>query len=166
VWGDAIGPAGWQGAQKQAKGSANAPSVQGRIHRRAPQQNGGYRPSSSLSVFIQYRRLKHGHPQLNPYWEKLEIAMESDPPVIVPKGRDEKEYFEGLRASIRECATPAIQVTAAVMEPGFEGKELGSAIAGYLLAKSLDPVGYWLVYQPDENDYSCFWGLDESHLGA
>jgi hypothetical protein len=38
VWEDAIGPAGWQGAQKQAKGSANAPSVQGRIHRRAPQQ--------------------------------------------------------------------------------------------------------------------------------
>ena len=23
--------------------------------------------------------------QLNPYWEKLEIAMKGDPPVIVPK---------------------------------------------------------------------------------
>ena len=104
--------------------------------------------------------------QLNPYWEQLEVSMEGNPPVIVPNGRDEKEYFEGLRASIRECATPVIQVTATVMEPGFEGKELGSAITGYLLAKSLDPVGYWLVYQPYENEYYCFWGPDESQLGA
>lgn len=104
--------------------------------------------------------------QLNPYWEKLEIAMKGDPPVIVPKGRDEQEYFEGLRASIRECATPAVQVTATVMEPGFESKELGTTITGYLLAKNLGQIGYWLVYQPDEDEYYCFWGSDESKLGA
>ena len=101
--------------------------------------------------------------QLNPYWKNLETAMKDDPPIIVPQGLDAQEYFEELRASIRECATSAIQVTATVREPGFQGKELGSTITGYLMAKS---SGYWLVYQPDEDDYYCFWGPDESKLGA
>jgi hypothetical protein len=107
-----------------------------------------------------------GNYVLNPYWEKLELAMQANPPVIVPKGRSKQEYFESLRIQIRECATPSVLVTATVMEPGFPNKELGSTITGYLLAKSIESVGYWLVYQPDEDEYYCFWGPDEHNLGA
>jgi hypothetical protein len=103
---------------------------------------------------------------INPYWEKLELAMRGEPPVIVPKGLDGEAYFESLRSSIRENATGAIWVTATVMEPGFPDKALGSTISGYLLAKNSGDVGYWLVYEPDEDEYYCFWGSDENNLGA
>ncbi|MDR7376063.1 hypothetical protein J2X19_000721 [Rhodoferax ferrireducens] len=104
--------------------------------------------------------------EINPYWTKLEVAMKAEPPVIVPKGLDDEEYFESLRTSIRENATPPIRVFATVKEPGFPNRALGSTVVGYLLAKSSNGVGYWLVYEPDEDEYYCFWGPDKSNLGA
>lgn len=104
----------------------------------------------------------------NPYWPRLEQAMTDDPPVIVPRGRDAQAYFEELRLSIRECATEAIRVTAVVVEPGFKNKALGSTITAHLLASSgqAGQVGYWLVYEENEDEYYCFWGPDVDNLGA
>lgn len=94
--------------------------------------------------------------------------MVGDPPVIVPRGHDAPAYFEQLRANIRECATEAQRVSAVVVEPGFKHRPLGSIITGYLLASSAKEgqVGYWLVYEEDEDEYYCFWGPDISSLGA
>ena len=94
--------------------------------------------------------------------------MVGDPPVIVPRGLDAQVYFEQLRASIRECATEAKRVSAVVVEPGFRHRPLGSTITGHLLASSAEAgrVGYWLVYEEDEDQYYCFWGSDVSSLGA
>lgn len=106
--------------------------------------------------------------QLNPYWSTPEVAMKGNPLGIVPEGRDEQEYFEELRARIRECATPTIQLSARVMAPGFQDRETGSRITGHLLAKSVEEgqVEYWLVYQPGEDEYYRFWGPNERQLGA
>lgn len=99
----------------------------------------------------------------NTYWEKLEADLADTSGVIVPKGKDEEEYFEELRSSIREHAAAPDLVSATVKEPGFKHRALGSIISGYLLAKS---GGYWLVFEPDESEYYCFWGTDPNELGA
>ncbi|GAA5185383.1 hypothetical protein GCM10025771_41190 [Niveibacterium umoris] len=99
----------------------------------------------------------------NPYWRQLEIDLTDVSGVIVPKGNDEAEYFESLRASIRENAKPAEVISAIVEEPGFLNRALGSTVTGYLLASS---DGYWLVFEPNEKQYYCFWGSDRDKLGA
>ncbi|RIX82849.1 hypothetical protein [Acidovorax cavernicola] len=101
--------------------------------------------------------------QANPYWAGLEVALADTSGIIVPKGEDEAAYFEKLRSSIRAHATAAEKVSAIVVEPGFCHRELGTTITGYLLAKS---KGYWLVFEPDEGEYYCFWGADADSLGA
>ena len=103
--------------------------------------------------------MNHTHP----YWPKLEAALSDTSGIIVPQGEDEGAYFERLRSSIREHATGAEMVSATVMAPGFAHRELGSRISGWLLARS---EGYWLVYEPDEDQYYCFWGADADSLGA
>ncbi len=99
----------------------------------------------------------------NPYWAKLEIDLADTSGIIVPKGEDEAEYYEKLRSSVREHATGPEPVSATVVEPGFLHRPLGSTVRGYLLAKS---DGYWLVFEPDENEYYCFWGTDPTNLGV
>lgn len=99
----------------------------------------------------------------NPYWSRLEAALSDTSGIIVPKGEDETKYFEKLRASIRAHATAPDRVSATVVEPGFRHRAIGSRISGYLLAKS---AGYWLVYEPEEDEYYCFWGADSQSLGA
>jgi hypothetical protein len=101
--------------------------------------------------------------QANPYWASLEAALADTSGIIVPKGEDEATYFEKLRSSIRAHATAAEKVSAIVVEPGFSHRELGTKITGYLLARS---EGYWLVFEPDEGEYYCFWGSDADSLGA
>ncbi|MGP8441358.1 hypothetical protein ACT2E5_04325 [Burkholderia vietnamiensis] len=101
--------------------------------------------------------------KLNPYWARLEIDLGDTSGIIVPNGRNEAEYFEGLRASIRRHATAAEWVSATVVAPGFKHRELGSKVAGYLLARD---AGYWLVFEPEEGEYYCFWGTDPDDLGA
>jgi hypothetical protein len=101
--------------------------------------------------------------EVNPYWENLEAALSDTSGIIVPRGKDEARYFESLRSSIRSHATAAEKVSATVVEPGFRHRQLGSRITGYLLARS---GGYWLVFEPDEGEYYCFWGPDADSLGA
>ncbi|MDQ0607386.1 hypothetical protein QFZ83_001557 [Variovorax sp. W1I1] len=101
--------------------------------------------------------------QANPYLESLEAALADTSGIIVPQGEDEATYFEKLRSSIRAHATAAEKVYAIVVAPGFSHRELGTRITGYLLARS---EGYWLVFEPDEGQYYCFWGSDADSLGA
>ncbi|WP_156954583.1 hypothetical protein [Paraburkholderia acidipaludis] len=100
---------------------------------------------------------------MNPYWAQLERDLVDTSGIIVPKGRDAAEYYEYLRSTIRAHATTAERVFATVVEPGFKHRELGSKISGYLLAES---HGYWLVFEPEEGEYYCFWGTDPDNLGA
>ena len=99
----------------------------------------------------------------NPYWPQLENDLADMSGVIVPKGRVEAEYFEELRSSVRACAASPEWLSATVEEPGFLNREVGSVVSGHLLAMS---DGYWLVYEPTEKQYYCFWGTDRANLGA
>lgn len=101
--------------------------------------------------------------QSNPYWPQLEVDLFDTSGIIVPKGEDEAVYFERLRNSIRQHATSPDWISATVVEPGFQHRELGSTITGFLLATT---KGYWLVFEPDEREYYCFWGVDRNNLGA
>ncbi len=100
---------------------------------------------------------------VNPYWKQLEVDLYDESGIIVPKGEEETVYFERLRSSIREHATSPEWISATVVEPGFSHRELGSKVSGHLLAKS---EGYWLVFDPEEREYYCFWGNDSNNLGA
>jgi hypothetical protein len=99
----------------------------------------------------------------NPYWLRLEADLADTSGIIVPRGEVEAVYFEKLRASVRAHATAPDLVSATVVEPGFKHRPLGSTVRGYLLAKT---EGYWLVFEPDEGEYYCFWGTDPANLGA
>jgi hypothetical protein len=101
--------------------------------------------------------------QSNPYWAQLEVDLADTSGIIVPKGEYETAYFERLRSIIRQHATGPEWITATVVEPGFRHRELGSKISGFLLAMT---EGYWLVFEPDEREYYCFWGVDPNNLGA
>lgn len=100
---------------------------------------------------------------VNPYWKQLEVDLRDESGIIVPKGENEAAYFERLRSSIREHATFPEWVSATVVEPGFPHRELSSKVSGYLLARS---EGYWLVLEPEEREYYCFWGNEINSLGA
>lgn len=95
--------------------------------------------------------------------ERLEAALDDTADVYVNAGVDEEEYFEGLRASIRRNMCEPFQVGAEVMEPGFDGADLGDVITGLCVAHA---EGEWLVYQPEQDTFYCFWGPDAGRLGA
>lgn len=99
----------------------------------------------------------------HPYWEKLESDLLDTSGIIVPKGEDEEAYFERLRENIRSHATEPLLISAKVVEPGFKHRALGSVVTGYLLAQT---QGYWLIVEPDEGQYYCFWGTESDNLGA
>jgi len=76
---------------------------------------------------------------------------------------DPARYIADAIESIRSSRCEPFLLKAPVMEPGFEGKELGDIVEGYCLAHS---AGYWLVYHPKEEVFYCFWGLRRDSLGA
>ncbi len=96
-------------------------------------------------------------------WERLEAALDDGTGVYVPKGEDEVAYFLRLATSIRSHRCEPFTVHAAVMAPGFPDAELGDVIAGLCLAHR---DGYWLVYQPEQDRFCCFWGSNPEMLGA
>lgn len=49
------------------------------------------------------------------------------------------------------------------MPPGFPRTAVGSSISGQCVAHN---AGYWLVYQPEQDRFYCFWGTDRNNLGA
>lgn len=95
--------------------------------------------------------------------ERLKEALSDTSDVYVNDGVDEERYFEGLRASIRRHMCEPFQVSAEVMEPGFDDVALGDSITGLCVAHN---DGEWLVYQPEQDTFYCFWGPDAEQLGA
>ncbi len=95
--------------------------------------------------------------------ERLESALSDTSDVYVNAGVDEVSYFANLAEDIRRHICEPFRVSAEVMPPGFEDAEVGSIISGLCLAHD---AGYWLVYQPEQDRFYCFWGADPAHLGA
>ena len=95
--------------------------------------------------------------------EKLDAALADTSRVFVGKGVDPETYYAQLRADIRGSLCEPFPASAKVVEPGFPHAEVGQSISGICLAHG---SGYWLVYQPDEDRFYCFWGEEPESLGA
>ena len=95
--------------------------------------------------------------------EKLEAALADTSGVYVNDGIDAQSYFSGLVSNIRAHICTPFPLSATVMPPGFPSVSVGSNISGQCVAHN---SGYWLVYQPEQDQFYCFWGTDQSNLGA
>lgn len=100
----------------------------------------------------------------NEFLAKLESALEDTSGVYVNAGVDAAAYFQELANDIRAHMCEPFEVTATVEPPGFPDAVVGSTIAGLCLAHA--DSGYWLVYQPTQGRYCCFWGASANQLGA
>ena len=89
---------------------------------------------------------------------EAELAREGEG-IYVPPHSDARS----VEASIRAHLCEPFLVSASVVEPGFPFASVGSLISGFCVAKT---EGYWLVYQPEEHRFLCFWGGDQADLGA
>ncbi len=94
---------------------------------------------------------------------KLDEALAETSDVFVGSGTDPARYFSDLAADIRANICDPFAIHATVVEPGFPDTEIGSTISGECVAHK---DGYWLVYQPDQDRFYCFWGSDPANLGA
>ena len=95
---------------------------------------------------------------------KLEAALTYTCGVYVNTGVDAQAYFSGLAADIRAHACSPFPLAATVMPPGFPDAAVGTSISGQCVAHNSS--GHWLVYQPDKDQFYCFWGTDRGNLGA
>jgi hypothetical protein len=95
--------------------------------------------------------------------ERLEAALSDTTGVYVNAGVDAATYYAQLAEGIRRNMHQPFPVSAVVMPPGFSGMNIGERISGQCVAHS---EGYWLVYQPLQDIFYCFWGTDQSNLGA
>jgi hypothetical protein len=96
--------------------------------------------------------------------EKLEAALSDTTGVYVNAGVDAATYYAQLESDIRRNMHEPFPVNAVVMPPGFFDANIGDRISGQCVAHSAS--GYWLVYQPVHDTFYCFWGTDQSNLGA
>ena len=101
-------------------------------------------------------------PADNPH-QILEDALGDTTGVYVVAGEDVEAYYAHLRASIKASFINPLCVLATIMEPGFPNRATGSVISGICLAHN---AGYWLVYEPEERQFYCFWGSSPESLGA
>ena len=95
--------------------------------------------------------------------DKLEAALSDTSDVYVNAGVDEKTYFAELADDIRRHCSEPFEISAVVMPPGFPDAAVGNVVSGQCVAHN---AGYWLVYQPEQDRFCCFWGTDSKHLGA
>ena len=94
---------------------------------------------------------------------KLDLALSDTSDVYVNASVDTPSYYASLADSIREHLCEPFLVSATVQEPSFPDAAVGSQISGLCVAHH---AGYWLVYQPDQDRFYCFWGQEPSKLGA
>jgi hypothetical protein len=100
----------------------------------------------------------------NKLFAKLEASLSETSDVYVNAGVDAAAYFKELANGIRAHMCEPFEVSATVQPPGFPDAAVGSTITGLCLAHR--DSGYWLVYQPAQDRFCCFWGASASHLGA
>jgi hypothetical protein len=77
----------------------------------------------------------------------------------VPPHTDPRSIEVDLRAHLCE----PFEVQATVMSPGFPFADPGAQLVGLCVAHH---AGYWLIYQPEEQRFLCFWGESPTNLGA
>ena len=94
---------------------------------------------------------------------KLDQALSDPSGVYVNAGVDPSDYYASIADDIRKHLCEPFTVSAVVMPPGFAGSSPGSRISGQCVAHR---AGYWLIYQPDQDRFYCFWGTDPGNLGA
>jgi hypothetical protein len=99
----------------------------------------------------------------HPLLKKLEASLSDTSDVFVDSGTDADSYFASLAEDIRRSACEPFPLTATVVPPDFPDSALGASISGQCVAHR---AGYWLVYQPDQDRFYCFWGESPSNLGA
>ena len=95
---------------------------------------------------------------------KLEAALTDTSDVFVNAGIDAQTYLSGLASDIRAHTCAPFPLAATVMPPGFPDAAVGTTISGQCIAYKSS--GYWLVYQPHQDRFYCFWGTDRANLGA
>ena len=95
--------------------------------------------------------------------ERLAAQMSDVDDVYIGKDWDVESYIAGLISGLREAVCEPFYITAKVEEPGFPDVKAGDRISGQCVAHS---EGYWLVYQPENDRFLCFWGADIDNLGA
>lgn len=94
---------------------------------------------------------------------KLELALADTTGVYVNPGVDAASYCAELASDIRKHICSPFPLSATVMPPGFPDAEVGRFVSGQCIAHN---AGYWLVYQPEQDRFCCFWGSNQSNLGA
>lgn len=94
---------------------------------------------------------------------KLENALTDTTGVYVSPGIDPDSYYDALASDIRAHTCLPFMLSAKVMSPGFPDAVLGSFISGQCVAHK---AAYWLVYQSEQDRFCCFWGANQSSLGA
>lgn len=110
------------------------------------------------------RRLLQALAVQNELIAKLEASLSDTSDVYVNAGVDAAAYFEELANGIRAHMCEPFEVSATVHPPGFPDAAVGSTIKGLCLAHRKS--GYWLVYQPAQDRFCCFWGVSANQLGA
>jgi hypothetical protein len=95
--------------------------------------------------------------------ERLEAALSDVSGVYVDASEDAEIYFFNLANDIRRHVCEPFQVSAVVAPPGFPDAKDGSVISGLCVARN---AGYWLVYQPEQDRFCCFWGTSQEALSA
>ena len=66
-------------------------------------------------------------------------------------------------SDIREHMCEPFEVSATAVAPGFSFADVGETLSGFCIAHD---AGYWLVYQPTEKRFLCFWGTSPARLSA
>lgn len=99
----------------------------------------------------------------DPLLAKLESALADTTGVYVNSGVNAESYYASLASDIRAHICSPFPLSATVMPPGFPDAAVGSVISGQCVAHN---AGYWLVYQPEQDRFCCFWGSSRSTLGA
>ena len=100
---------------------------------------------------------------MDPLLVILENALADTAGVYVSSSVDKERYFLDLAFDIRSHTCTPFPLSATVMAPGFPDAVEGSMISGQCVAYR---AGYWLVYQPQQDRFLCFWGTDQNALGA
>ena len=94
---------------------------------------------------------------------RLEQALLETSDVYVEASVDRDSYLADLAENIRQHRCEPFPISATVTPPGFPDVEDGSVISGLCVARN---AGYWLVYQPEQDRFYCFWGTKLEALSA
>lgn len=94
---------------------------------------------------------------------RLEQALIDASDVYVDASVDRDTYLASLAEDIRKHSCEPFSISAKAVPPGFLDIEDGSVISGVCVAHNL---GYWLVYQSEQDRFYCFWGTELDSLSA